>query len=333
MLTPATLFRREVPMTRLPNCFVRAATALWRVSPPLTAVGVLMLVVLVLSLVGLVLDPRTISGMPAWLKPAKFAISAAIYSLTLAWVFMALPAWPRLRAIVGWTTAVVFVIEVAIIDAQAWRGMTSHFNIATPLDAVLFGIMGSLIVIQTVASVAVAVALWKQRAFDDAALGWALRIGMTLTIIGASTGGLMTRPTTAQLAQARVTHQMPIAGAHTVGAPDGGPGLPGAGWSREHGDLRVPHFVGLHALQVLPLVVLALRRRAMSEATRARGVIVAGGAYATFFAILLVQALRGQSVLQPDAITVAALAVWAVASAGAWLAATARRPIAMAGIL
>jgi hypothetical protein len=315
-------------MAQLSNRVVRAAAALWRISPPLTAVGGLMLGMLVLSVAGIFLDPRTITGVPAWLKPAKFAISTAIYSLTLAWVFMALPAWPRLRAIVGWTTALVFAIEVAIIDAQAWRGTTSHFNVGTPLDAILFGVMGSLIVVQTLVSISVAVALWKQPAFEDAALGWALRLGMTLTIIGASTGGLMTRPTAAQLEEARGAHQMPIAGAHTVGAPDGGPGLPGTGWSRQHGDLRVPHFVGLHALQVLPLIVLATSRRSMPDTTRGRAAIVAGVSYACLFAILLVQALRGQSLLQPDAATLTALALWGVASAGAWLTTVARRPMA-----
>ena len=273
-------------------------TRLWRTSPPLTAIAVVMLVAFVPFVAGIFLDPRTITGVPAWLKPAKFAISTAIYSLTLAWVFCALPSWPRMRAIVGWTTAIVFAIEVAIIAAQAWRGTTSHFNVSTVLNGVLFGVMGTLIIVQTAASAAVAVALWRERHFDDRAIAWAMRIGMTLTIVGAATGGLMTRPTAAQLEQARTAHVMTVAGAHTVGAPDGGPGLPGTGWSTEHGDLRVPHFVGLHGLQVLPLIVVALRRRGWSEGVRVRAVVGAGVAYAGLYVTLLVQALGGQPLLQ-----------------------------------
>jgi len=278
-------------------------------------------------------DPRLITGAPAWLKPAKFAVSTAIYSLTLAWVFRALPAWPRMRAIVGWTSALVFAIEVAIIAAQAWRGTTSHFNVSTLLDGVLFGAMGALILAQTIASAAVAVALWRERAFADQAMGWAMRIGMTLTIVGAATGGLMTRPTTTQLDQARTTHVMTVSGAHTVGAPDGGSGLPGTGWSREHGDLRVPHFVGLHALQALPLLVVALRRRQWPEALRVRAAVVAGAAYAGLFVTLLAQALRGQSILQPDAVTLAMLGTVIAASAAALMAAAGRRRLAVPAVL
>ena len=306
---------------------------LWRTSPPLTGVAALMLAALGLFIVGLFVDPRIITGAPAWLKPAKFAISTAIYSVTLAWVFRALPGWPRMRAIVGWTTALVFAIEVAVIGVQAWRGTTSHFNVATPLDGVLFGVMGTLIVLQTLSSVAVAVALWRERAFEDRALGWAMRLGITLTIAGAATGGLMTRPTAAQLEQARTTHVMTVAGAHTVGAPDGGPGLPGTGWSREHGDLRVPHFVGLHALQLLPLVALALRRRGWSESRRVRGVIAAGAAQAGLFGVLVAQALRGQSILRPDALTLTLLAAVAVASAAVWAMTGGRRPLAVPAVL
>jgi hypothetical protein len=283
---------------------------LWRTDAPLTAVGILMIAALAASLVGVWLDPRTITGAPAWLKPAKFSASIAVYSLTLAWVFTYLPAWRRTRRIVGWTTAVVMLVEIAIIDLQAWRGTTSHFNIGTVLDGILFTVMGAGILLQTVTSIAVAVALWRQ-VFADRAVGWALRLGMSLTIIGAMTGGLMTRPTAEQLADARMTQRIEVAGAHTVGAPDGGPGLPGTGWSLEYGDLRVPHFLGLHALQAFALLVLALPAR-WAEPKRVRVVLTAAASYAGLFSILLWQALRGQSVVAPDATTILTIVAWAV---------------------
>ena len=281
----------------------------------LTVSALLMVGALAAFVVGLIIDPRLITGAPAWLKPAKFAVSTAIYMFTLAWVFTYLSEWPRLRKLVGRGTAAVFIVEVAIIALQAWRGTTSHFNYSTPLNGALFAIMGSAIVLQTLLSVAVAVALWRQQ-FQDRALGWALRLGMAITIAGAFTGGLMTRPTDAQLDQIVATRQATIIGAHTVGAPDGGPGLPGTGWSVEHGDLRVPHFIGLHALQVLPVIALLLWRRRIEDRRRARLVVVAGGSYAALFLMLIWQALRGQALVSPDTLTVSVFVVWAALTAG-----------------
>jgi len=283
---------------------------LWRTDQLLTTSALLMVGALAVFLVGLALDPRVVTGAPVWLKPVKFAASTAIYMFTLAWVFTYLSEWPRVRRLVGRATAFILVAEVAVIALQAWRGTTSHFNFSTPLDAAIFSFMGSAIVIQTFLSVLVAVALWRQP-FHDRALGWALRLGMVITIVGASTGGLMTRPTEAQLAQVVAARQMPVIGAHTVGAPDGGPGLPGTGWSVEHGDLRVPHFLGLHALQLLPALAWLLWRRRVEDSLRARLVVVAGGSYAGFFLILLWQALRGQALVSPDVPTLVAAVVWA----------------------
>jgi hypothetical protein len=303
---------------------------LMRASAPLTSVGVAMLALLAVTVAGLALDPRVIAGAPAWLKPAKFAASISIYTLTLAAIFTQLHAWVRTRRIVGWVTSVALIVEMIIIIGQVVRGTTSHFNVGTPLDAVLFSMMGIIIVLQTLTTVTVAVALWRTQ-LPDRALGWALRLGMTLTIVGAFSGGLMTRPTAAQLAAARGGTRMAMAGAHTVGAPDGGAGLPGTGWSVEHGDLRVAHFVGLHAVQVLPLIALALRRR-LADRARVRVVTVAAVGHAALFALLLWQALRGQSLVAPDQLTAAALGAWAVFVAAALAAAVlftaeVRRPV------
>ena len=263
---------------------------LWETNKPLTATGILMLPVFVLTVIGLFIDPRIITGMPAWLKPAKFAVSISIYTLTLAWIFRYLADWPRLRSITGWVTSVIMVLEIGIISIQAARGTTSHFNVGTPLDAALFAIMGAAILIAWLASIAVMVALFRQN-FADPVMAWALRLGVLIAVLGAATGGLMVTPTSAQRAEARVTQHMTVSGAHTVGAPDGGPGMPGTGWSREHGDLRVPHFLGLHAMQILPLLAWLWKPK------RASAIIAAGGAYGLLFALALAQALAGRPFL------------------------------------
>ncbi len=304
-------------------------TELWRTDARLTGIGLFMFALLGVTVVALLLDPRQVAGAPVWMKPAKFAVSIGIYTLTLAWVFTYLPAWVRTRRVVSWVTMIVMIVEIVIIDLQAWRGTTSHFNVGTVLDGVMFTIMGLAIVSQTFAASTVAIALWRQR-FADRAMGWALRLGMTITIVGALTGGLMTQPTAAQLESARAGHRMTIAGAHTVGAPDGGPGLPGTGWSRDHGDLRVAHFLGLHALQTIPLLALILVWWGWEEARRVRTIVAISASYAALFALLMWQALRGQSIVRPDGSTIAALIIWMLVTAVTIAAVSYRRPSTLA---
>jgi hypothetical protein len=140
---------------------------------------------------------------------------------------------------------------------------------------------------------------------------------VTVTIVGAMTGGVMTRPTERQLADAGAGHRMTISGAHTIGAPDGGPGIAGTGWSTEHGDLRVPHFVGLHAMQAVPLLALFLAARRLSAAVRARLIVIAAFSYAALYVILLSQALRGEAIVAPGAATIGQLGAWAIVTISA----------------
>lgn len=319
-------------MTNLLSRAQQGLQLLWQADRVLTATGLAMLPLLAIFLVGLAVDSRVVTGAPVWLKPAKFAASFAIYTLTLAWAFSYLRDWRRVRAVAGWTTAIVLIVEMAIIAAQAARGTTSHFNFSTPLDEGLFAIMGAAIALQTLTSMGAAIALWRAR-FDDAAMGWALRFGLTIAILGASTGGLMVQPTEAQLAALGASTPVAVVGAHTVGAVDGGPGLPGTGWSLEHGDIRVAHFAGLHAFQALPFVALLLRRRNWDALARTRATLVASVSYAALIAILLWQALRGQSIVRPDATTLEALGAWALVTVVALTLTTFRRRLTSSAAL
>src|SRR5688572_20014046 len=85
---------------------------LWKGSAPLTTTGMVMIAALAGAVLGLAVDSRIIAGAPAWLKPAKFAVSIAIYTFTLAWILSLIPEWRRTRRIVGWMTAVTLVLEM-----------------------------------------------------------------------------------------------------------------------------------------------------------------------------------------------------------------------------
>ncbi|MEZ4519505.1 MAG: hypothetical protein R3C44_22630 [Chloroflexota bacterium] len=242
----------------------------WAANKPLTVVGIGSAILLVAAVIGILVDPTMVLNEPAWLKPAKFAISITLYSFTFIWLLSFVRGAPRTVKVLSWVTAIMFVVELGAICFQAGRGVRSHFNSATPLDSTLYGIMAFAVIALWVAGFAAAILLIRQKLPGQPALVQSLRLAMVLTVIGAGLGGLMTMPTAEQRSEIAETGQPPaILGAHSVGVPDGEEGLPLLGWNTQGGDLRVGHFIGLHAMQVLPFLGFAIvtwgRRRAESR--------------------------------------------------------------------
>ena len=288
----------------------------WRRNRPLTALVVGMVALLAVSMAGLAVDPRVITGAPAWMKPAKFAISIAIYGATLVWLLHFITDRPRLVAVISWIALVGLVTEMALIVVQVVRGTTSHFNVATPFDAAVFQLMAAVIVAMWLLNAFVAILLFRRR-FAAPAIVWGVRLGLISALIGMALAFLMPRPTPAQEALMEATGSSPIAGAHSVGVDDGGPGLPVVGWSTTGGDLRVAHFVGLHGLQVLPFIGWALARFAPAWLRARDRALLAGVAGLSWIALMLIlvwQALRAQPVIAPDAQTLTALGALMVAA-------------------
>jgi hypothetical protein len=282
----------------------------WSSNRPLAFVGATMLLVLAVSLAGLLLDPRVITGAPAWLKPMKFAISISIYCFTLLWMLTFVRGRLRLVALISWVTVVALFVEMALIAGAAAIGTTSHYNVSTPLHSAVWYTMAASIVLVWTMNLLAAVLLLIQR-MPDPAFAWALRLGLVVSLVGMAVAFPMTQETPAQ-AQAAETAgiEAPIQGAHAVGVEDGGLGLPVTGWSTTGGDQRVPHFVGLHGLQALPLFgyLLTLFAPAWLRAGhRVALVWTAGLSYLGLVVLLTRQALRGQPVISPDAATLVAL--------------------------
>lgn len=270
---------------------------LHRWSAPLAHATVISLGLLAVALVGLAVDPRLITNAPAWLKPTKFAVSIPVLTITLAYMVRDLPRtrWLRVAtSLIGW----LLVAELLLVFVQAARGTTSHFNVNTALDAAIFSAMG--IGIATVWCMTM-VLLWQhlRAPVADRSMAWALRIGLAIHILGAGMGWTMTQPRAEQLAAMQRGARPYVVGSHTVGAADGGAGMPITRWSTTNGDLRVAHFVGMHALQLLPLMLVGLRRiRARRDDGAERGTILfAAAACVVLFVATFVQALQGHPLI------------------------------------
>lgn len=177
-----------------------------------------------------------ITGINGWIKPFKFAGSIALFSWTMAWYLHYLTDKKAVR-LYSVMVVIVMSLEQAIIMWQAYKGEKSHFNVSTPINAVLFTTMGVAITILTLWTGYIAYLFFKQKTFPiSQTYLWGIRIGLIYFVLFSFEGGLMAQRL-----------------AHSVGGPDGSPGLPLLNWSRDLGDLRVAHFFGIHALQLIPL--------------------------------------------------------------------------------
>lgn len=230
------------------------------------------------TLLLMVIDDREVLGINTWIKPAKFMASLAIYLWTVAWFskYIAKPRW-RIRAI-SIVIAVVITIETACILLQAGRGTTSHFNTATDFDGMIFTLMGVMIGIDMLMMVIVLAMFRKPSVSLPPSYLWAIRLGIVMFLFGGWIGGEM------------IGNQ-----AHSVGAADGGPGLPLVNWSTTAGDLRIAHGLALHALQILPLLGYLISRweGVPSPPAKQSLVVASAAAYAYAVVVLFRQAIDG----------------------------------------
>ncbi len=216
-------------------------------NPVLYYSGLVSLVFGLLALVLVMITERQVMGVNAWIKPLKFFLSIGLFNWTMALYLSYLPA-EKATAIrwYSWMVVIVFLFEMVVIAGQAARGQLSHFNVSSPLNGALFSLMGVAILTLTTWTAVTATWFFKTGVPDGltAVYWWGIRLGLVLFCLFSYEGMVMAKNLQ-----------------HTVGAPDGSDGLPLVNWSKKHGDLRIAHFMGMHALQVLPLLGYFLLKR------------------------------------------------------------------------
>lgn len=220
-------------------------------SQPLGLVGALSLAAIIPTLVLLVVDQRVLDDELLWLKPLKFQISMAVLCLTLALAIQSVShtlqssLWLRIPA---WAVAITPVYELTFLAIQAARGKRSHFNADTMFDQIGGSLMaagasvlvGGAMVIGFVILVSL---LARGTAAASEPVALALALGLIIGgFLGGYTGSFIGM------------NGGPFVGSFAAGDP----ALPLFGWSLSIGDLRISHFLGLHAMQVLPLSAIGL---------------------------------------------------------------------------
>lgn len=276
---------------------------------------------LAIGVLGMLFDARQVLNAPTWAKDVKFSISLLLYTTTMLWMFSYITLRPRLKSFVLTVSAIILFVEMLLIVFQAARAVPMHFNVSTPFDAALWSIMSVSIMTFYVINI-VGFILFLRQPLSDRTLAWSMKLGMLIMLVGFGVAFLMTGPSAAQLADMQNGALPTLIGAHTVGAPDGGPGLPLVGWSTMYGDLRIAHFIGLHGPQALALfgfALILLARRPANRLTQKHRLAMVAGAFVAYLGLVLLvtwQALRMQPITAPDALTITAFIALVAAFVG-----------------
>jgi hypothetical protein len=194
---------------------------------------------LLLAVVFLLLTRFTntqVYNVNAWYKPFKFALSIAVYAWTMAWYCTYLPSFNV--SLFNWAVISLLGFEIVYISLQAGRGQVSHYNLSSPVYHFLYVMMALAATGVTIYTAYIGYLFFAGN-FTQLPIHylWAIRLGILLFVFFSFVGFLMGSKLT-----------------HTIGGADGEAGLPVLNWSTKYGDPRIAHFIGMHALQVIPFL-------------------------------------------------------------------------------
>jgi hypothetical protein len=226
--------------------FVQFFRAAYSGSKTLSIHAAVMLLCFVLCLLLQVLDARTFNGASVWMKPGKFFFSTVVHFLTIAWAMSLANKNELQKPAVRWSVLALLTAawyELIYISFRAANAEASHFNVSTVWNSILYNLMALGAVALVVSAAVIGVVMWRSKPRElwtqSVAIGFTLGAILTL-IVGMTLGGNS---------------------GHWIGGDlTDATGLPILKWSTTGGDLRVSHFLGLHAMQLVPLAALSGRR-------------------------------------------------------------------------
>lgn len=209
----------------------------------------------------------------AWYKPFKFARSTWLFAWAMAWYCYYLPHFKV--QYFNWTVIILLGFEILYIAIQAGRGQLSHYNTTTPFYSTLYGMMALAATLVTLYTAYIGLLFFTS---DFPALQpyyvWSIRFGLLIFVVFSFEGFVM---------GSRLSH--------TIGGEDGGVGIPILNWSTQYGDPRIAHFIGMHALQVLPIMAYFVLKNTKTT-------FLMAFLYGVLAVFTLVQALAGEPLIK-----------------------------------
>ena len=158
--------------------------------------------------------------------------------------------------------------------------MHSHFNYATALDHAVFTAMGLGTAVLLAALVLMIAGLVRWPA--DRVATQATIVGLSVAVMGGLVGVWMVMPTSEQRGLIDAGQRLPWVGSALTGLASAH-ALPFFGWDMHTGDWRVPHFIGLHAMQAVPGLAWLHQRTGPPASVWPSALRVGGAAYLTVF--------------------------------------------------
>jgi hypothetical protein len=239
--------------------------------------AVIQLALMIAMVVAAAFDTRLVSGVNPWFKPIKFTQSIAAYVLTVAWMLDYLHVSRRGKQIISWGIAICVVTQITGITLQAARGTRSHFNLSSPFDVVITVLLDVMDLVNTGFVIALLVFACQGKYAVGRPTQWGIATGLLIFLGASAIGGVMV-----------------FKGGHSVGVVSGDSGLPFLDWSLKGGDLRPAHFLGLHALQILPIAGWLINQWVDRPVwMKLAGVLATAVLVAGVVAFLFVQAMTG----------------------------------------
>jgi hypothetical protein len=205
----------------------------------------------------------------SWYKPFKFAFSTFLFAWAMAWYCYYLPNF-NINSF-NWSVIILLGFEIFYIAFQASKGQLSHYNLSTPVYAALYSMMALAATLVTLYTAYIGV-LFFTNSFPELPnyYVWAIRLSIILFVVFSFEGFAMGSKLN-----------------HSVGALNDNSNLFIIGWSKTVGDLRVSHFIGMHALQVLPILSYYVLKN--TKLTFGLSII-----YGMLAIMTLIQALKGR---------------------------------------